>query len=95
MTYRLAFLKPAKKEWDKLGPSLKQQFKEKLSQRLENPYVPKDKLAGVIDCYKIKFRASGYRLVYKVIENRLVVQVIAVGKRNREEVYRLAHNRLT
>ena len=94
MTYKVTFLKSAKKEWDKLSPPLKQQFKTKLIKRIEEPRVPKDKLAGMDDCYKIKLRALGYRLVYKVIENKITVQVVAVGKRDKEAVYKLARNRL-
>lgn len=94
MTYKLTFLKSAKKEWDKLSPPIQKQFKTKLIQRLENPFTPKDKLAGMADCYKIKLRASGYRLVYKVIDNKVTVQIIAIGKRDKEEVYKLAHYRL-
>lgn len=95
MTYNLTFLKPAKKEWDKLSPPIQHLLKTKLIQRLEEPHILKDKLAGLPNCYKIKLRASGYRLVYKVIHDRIVVQVIAIGKRDKEEVYRLAHYRLT
>jgi mRNA interferase RelE/StbE len=45
------------------------------------------------DCYKIKLRASGYRVVYKVMDNKIAVQVIAIGKRDKEAVYKLAHYR--
>ncbi len=45
--------------------------------------------------YKIKLRGVGYRLVYEVRDNELVIMVIAVGKRERSEVYRLADNRKT
>ncbi len=34
-------------------------------------------------------------LVYKVIDTRLVVQVIAIGRRDQNTVYKLAHNRLS
>jgi len=54
MTYSLTFLKSAKREWDKLPPSIKQQFKNKLAKCLENPLREKDKLYGMDDCYKIK-----------------------------------------
>jgi mRNA interferase RelE/StbE len=47
------------------------------------------------DCYKIKLRSSGYRLVYQVIDERVVVIVIAVGKRERSDVYDAAKSRLT
>jgi mRNA-degrading endonuclease RelE of RelBE toxin-antitoxin system len=43
--------------------------------------------------YKIKLRGVGYRLVYEVRENELIILVIAVGKRERSEVYRLADSR--
>lgn len=46
------------------------------------------------DCYKIKLQASGYRLVYQVIDERRTVVVVAVGKRERAEVYRDASRRL-
>lgn len=95
MTYKLSFLSSAKKEWEKLAPPIQRQFKTKISQRLENPCVPKDKLAGMSDCYKIKLRASGYRLVYKVINDKISIQVISVGKRDKDEVYRLAHKRMS
>jgi mRNA interferase RelE/StbE len=45
------------------------------------------------DCYKIKLKASGYRLVYQVVDERVVVSVVAVGKRERSEVYERARKR--
>ncbi|HAN7315614.1 TPA: type II toxin-antitoxin system mRNA interferase toxin, RelE/StbE family, partial [Escherichia coli] len=35
-------------------------------------------------------RASGYRLVYQVIDEKIVLLVIAVGKRESSEVYQMA-----
>jgi mRNA interferase RelE/StbE len=93
MTYKLTFLKSAKKEWDKLGETVKSQLKKKIVERLENPRVAKDKLTGMEDCFKIKLKSSGYRLVYRVLEKRVVVQIIAIARRDKEEVYRLAHTR--
>ncbi|WP_118808649.1 type II toxin-antitoxin system RelE/ParE family toxin [Haemophilus haemolyticus] len=46
MTYKLTFSPKAKKEWNKLGDTIKSQFKKKLVERLENPYVPADRLSG-------------------------------------------------
>jgi mRNA interferase RelE/StbE len=39
------------------------------------------------NAYKIKLRNAGYRLVYRVVDDLLVVTVIAVGKRERGQVY--------
>jgi mRNA interferase RelE/StbE len=93
MTYRLEFLPSARKEWDKLGATLREQFKKKLAERLTRPRVQADALRGMPDHYKIKLRAAGYRLVYRVEDERITVVVVAVGKRERSEVYEAAKKR--
>ena len=75
MSYELEFLPSALKEWQKLDNSIKVQFKKKLSERLENPKVAKDKLRGYEDVYKIKLRDVGYRLAYQVKDSEIVVLV--------------------
>lgn len=94
MSYKLNFKKSALKEWQKLGATLQQQFKKKLMERLEHPHVPASKLSGADNLYKIKLRQSGYRLVYKVEDDVIIVTVLAVGKRERSSVYRKAMKRL-
>lgn len=93
MTYRLEFLPSARREWDKLGATLREQFKKKLAERLMRPCVRADALRGMPDHYKIKLRSAGYRLVYRVEDDRLTVVVVAVGKRERSEVYEAAKKR--
>ncbi len=93
MTYRLEFLPSARKEWDKLGATLRGQFKKKLAERLRRPRVQADALRGMPDHYKIKLRAAGYRLVCRVEDERITVVVVAVGKRERSEVYEAAKKR--
>ena len=44
--------------------------------------------------YKIKLRKQGYRLVYGVEDDALVVMVMAVDKREDSAVYRAALSRL-
>ena len=51
MSYKLNFIPISKKEWDKLGSTIKLQFKNKLKKRLENPRIQKDKLSGYSDIY--------------------------------------------
>lgn len=94
MTYELEFKESALKEWQKLDGSVRKQFKTALLKRLENPHVLSAKLRGMDACYKIKLRAIGYRLVYQVFDDRLVVTVVGVGKREGNEVYELAKLRL-
>jgi len=93
MTYELEFLPTALKEWKKLDGSIRTQFKKKLGDRLENPRVPGDQLSGYENHYKIKLRASGFRLVYEVIDDRICVQVIAIGRRDKNLVYKKVNKR--
>ena len=76
MTYKLKFIPTALKEWNKLGETLKRAFKKKLSERLENPRIPKDQLHGWQNVYKIKLRSAGYRLVYEVVDSEVIVKNI-------------------
>jgi mRNA interferase RelE/StbE len=93
-TYSLEFHELALKEWKKLDGSIKVQFKNALSKRLATPHVPSAKLHGDLqNTYKIKLRDVGYRLVYEVIDQQLVVMVIAVGKRDHNEAYQRAVKR--
>ena len=94
-TYSLEFLPSARKEWDKIGSTVQKQFVKKLRERLDNPHVASARLRDMPDCYKIKLRSAGYRLVYRVQDDRIVVQVIAVGRRDRSQVYRAASERLS
>lgn len=93
MSYKLEFLPSARKEWDKLGATIRQQFTKKLRERLEHPHVPSAALHGMRDHYKIKLRQLGYRLVYRVDDEKIVVIVVAVGKRERSAVYEAAKRR--
>ena len=82
MTYRLEFLPSARKEWDKLGATIRRQFVKKLRERLEQARVPSAALHGMPDHYKIKLRQAGYRLSYRVSDRAVTVTVVAVGKRD-------------
>ena len=94
MTYRLQFLPKAKKEWNKLAPQIRDKFKKKLKERLEAPRVPSAALSSLKDCYKIKLHSDGYRLVYQVQDDAVVLLIVAVGKRENNEVYEDAHKRI-
>lgn len=91
--YKLKFIPTALKEWEKLDGFIQSQFKKKLKERLQDPHIKASRLSGFENHYKIKLRASGYRLVYEVIDQEICVMVIAVGKRDKSEAYRQAQQR--
>jgi len=94
MSYSLEFKESAFKEWQKLDGTIRAQFKKKLAERLQQPRIASARLSGMTDCYKIKLKNAGYRLVYQVDDQRIVVIVVAVGKRENFAVYRSAEGRL-
>ncbi len=93
MPFRLEFLPSSRKEWDKLGATVRAQFVKKLRERLEHPRVPAAALHGMPDHYKIKLRQAGYRLVYRINDATITVIVVTVGRRERGEVYEAAKKR--
>lgn len=83
MSYELHFHPQALKEWKKLDTPVQLQFKNKLAKRLENPKVQSDKLRGYKNIYKIKLKDVGYRLAYEVQEEKIIVLILKIGKRDK------------
>ena len=94
-TYRLAFQDAALVEWQKLDGSVKEPLRQLLKKRLEAPRVRGAELhRAVADCYKIKLREQGFRLIYQMQDQRPIVLAISVGKRDRNAAYEAANKRL-
>jgi mRNA interferase RelE/StbE len=83
------------KRFEQLDHAAQRQVARKLAQRTQNPRVPGDALSGMKDCYKIKLRKAGIRLVYLVQDDKLVLLVLSAGQRERNEAYREAESELT
>lgn len=93
MTYEIEFYEKALDEWNRLDSGIRDQLKKKLAKLIEEPHRPANRLHGLDGCYKIKLRAAGVRLVYKVEDAELVILVVAVGKRDKNSVYDTARER--
>ena len=93
--YRLKFVPPALDEWKQLEGSVKEPLRKLLRKRLDSPHVPESALHGPLrGCYKIKLGKQGYRIVYTVEDDALIVLVLAVDKREDAVVYRSALDRV-
>lgn len=93
MTYNLEFHPDALDEWGKLPKTVKERFKNKLKERLENPHVPKSRLSGGYYLYKIKIKLPSFRLTYQVKDDELIVITLSIGKRD-GDVYKKMLQRL-
>ena len=87
--FRIEFTEGAEKEFEKLDGSVRLQVLKALARRAENPVVPSSRMSGSDGSYfRIKFRDAGLRLIYRVIEDEILVLVLAIGKRENGDVYR-------
>ena len=94
MSYELQFLPSALKQWKKLSPVIKKELKKRLVERCKYPHVPSARLQSLPHTFKIKLHSLGYRCVYQVKDQELIVLVIAIGKREHDQVYREARKRI-
>jgi mRNA interferase RelE/StbE len=85
IAYDLRFVSKALEDWAGLDASVKALFKNGLKKCSSTPRDPGEELrAPLVDCYKIKLRGVGYRLVYIVrdSEDPPDFVVLAVGRRD-------------
>jgi len=92
--YAIEFMPRARKAWSKLPHPVKEQLARRLAERQQNPHVASARLSRMPNCYKIKLRGPRLRLVCRVEEQRLVILVLAIGKRERNEAYQEADREL-
>jgi mRNA interferase RelE/StbE len=85
MTYRLTFSERGRKQWNNLDTTVRSQFQTVLARRIEEPHIPSARLRGrwPRPRYKIKLNSAGYRLVYEVRDDQILIVVIAIGRRDR------------
>lgn len=87
----------AAREYRKLDPSAKRLVNialKKLEARADEIGAPLAReLAG---CKKLKWRNAGLRMVFRIVDETTVeiVEIIAIGQRDKEKVYKIAERRL-
>jgi len=96
--YRIEYHPELEQDLKELGHSAAQLVFKKLKKIAQNPIVGVDlgnkanmNLTGYKKVYVDKKRV---RIVYKIVEEKIVVYVIAVGKRDDMEVYETASKRV-
>jgi mRNA interferase RelE/StbE len=87
-TFEVAFRPSAAKAFRKLGTSDQRQISKKLTERCLNPHVVADRVRDIPNGYRLKLKSAGVRLIYLVRDEELVILVLTVGKREREEAYK-------
>ncbi len=98
MAYRVEFLSEAAREFEALDGALKKVAAKQIDKLAERPELgePLGKRMGIdLTGYrKIYFGKKGYRIVYEIQRQKLVILIIGIGKRERAEIYREVAQRL-
>lgn len=99
MAHKIEFIPDAEKDYSDLDKSIKSQVSKKIDALSENPYLgePLGNKFGIDlkGFYKLYVAKKKYRIVYRLIgENIEVIEIVGIGKRDKEEIYKLVAKRL-
>lgn len=100
MPYRVELHPDAVNDFDKLDGSIRKEVAKKIDALINNPFLGKplgNKFGiNLTGFYKLYISKKKYRIVYRLIGDYLeVIEIIAIGKREKGEVYKMAFKRLT
>ena len=99
MAYKVIFTKDAENDLERLDKSMRTQVIKKAIALQENPFLG-DALGNkfgldLIGYYKLYVAKKAYRIVYRLTGTQIeVVEIVGIGKRDKEEIYRLVVKRL-
>ncbi|KJR41509.1 plasmid stabilization system [Candidatus Magnetoovum chiemensis] len=99
MACRVEFHPKAVEDFEFLDNAIKKEIAKKIDALSENPMLGKHlgNKSGIDLCgfYKLYALKKKYRIVYRIIGEHIeVVEVVAIGKRDKDEVYKLVSRRI-
>jgi mRNA interferase RelE/StbE len=100
MSYKVEFIPEAAKDYKELDGSIKKLVNKKIDELSEKPFVG-DPLGhkrniDLTGFYKIYAAKKSVRIVYRLISSTQieVVEIWGIGKRDKEEIYRILKRRI-
>ena len=96
MSYKASYTESSRKDFDKLDNSQKIQIRKSVRKIEQHGMSAGESLHGKLsDCRKLKHKKLGLRVVFRQSEQGIeIVEIVVVGKRDDEEVYAIAEERL-
>jgi len=99
MAYKVEFIPEAGEDYEALDSSLKKAAAKKITALSENPFLgnPLGNKLGIdlTGFYKLYFDKKRYRIVYRLVGERIeIIEIFGIGKRDKEEIYKLVARRL-
>lgn len=99
MAYKIEFIKEATQDFERLDKSIQKQISKKIDQLSLNPHLGKP-LGNMFNIdltgfYKLYVSKKQYRIVYRIKSEIIeIIEIVGIGKRDKEAIYRLIHKRL-
>jgi len=99
MAFKIEFYPEAVKDFDRLDGSIRKEVAKRIDALAENPFLGKplgNKMGlDLTRFFKLYAAKKKYRIVYRFLKDYLeVIEIIGIGKREKEEVYKLILRRL-
>ncbi len=99
MAFKIEFHADAVKDFDRLDGSIQKEVAKKIDALSENPFLGKplgNKMGlDLTGFFKLYVAKKKIRIVYRLLKDYLeVIEIIGIGKREKEEIYRLILRRL-
>ena len=99
MAFKIEFHPEAVKDFDRLDASVRKEVSKKIDALSENPFLGKplgNKMGlDLTGFFKLYVSKKKIRIVYRLLKDFLeVIEIIGIGKREKEEVYKLIFRRL-
>ncbi len=94
MNWTVVYHRDVEEDLDSIGPSAARRIIRNIDSKLTTaPLQFGAPLAGNLSKFR-KLRIGDFRVVYKTIEKKVIVYVLAVGPRRDKEIYKVASKRL-
>lgn len=100
MKYKVQFIPEARNDYNELDGSVRKDVNKKIDELENNPFLG-HKLGNKYNIdltgfYKIYVHSKKYRIIYRLIDEKKIeiIEVWGIGKREKEEIYRLIGKRL-
>lgn len=91
--YRIEYLsRVLDEDISRLDKKVKRILEKKIETLIETPLLGLPLRGDLAGCYKLKI--SKYRIIYKIYNERLVILIITIGKRDNLIVYKIAEKRM-
>ena len=96
MLYKIQWTKNSKKDYEDLDGSQRIFVDKALNRIRKNGMEAGHPLRGDLkQCNKLKHKKMGLRIIFREVKGRLqVIQIVVIGKRDNDGVYKTAKKRL-